>query len=362
MVSGKHPFSGFEIYERFQTLLSGFDERLIGQQAAKGKLAIHVAEFEADIARTPGTPRVLLLAGPTGSGKTELCRALAEMLNLPIAYVNAPELSHTSFMGQQITSVVASLLRNDDESMDEDAEPQEQLLRLMRQAIKNKSDANTPQRVRGIVVVDEIDKITFLPEEMRQGSQAQERHNLAVQSMLLPLFEGGRMRSSANLPGKQSVDLDTSAVLVIASGAFEDQRFKNAVRRRDESAVSFKHGHWKSLHHGDLISFGLMEELVGRIRTIIVLDRWMEADTRKLVRRFLEQGDWSLFGYRIDMDDSVLDIVSERANDMRLGARGAWILFETIKHHVFLGASGIEVNHKTHTIHLTNDYARANWS
>ncbi|MBF8271362.1 MAG: clpX [Magnetococcales bacterium] len=358
MVGQSHPFARQRTYRRFQELVVQFDEHLIGQRVAKEKLAIHVAEFEAGQVQKPGTPRVLLLIGPTGSGKTELCRSLADLLSLPIVFVNATELSHTSFQGQQIGSLVASLL-HDTQISDEDSDLDANLLKLA--VIEAMHQAPTLQQVRGIVVVDEIDKVTFLPEVDRRASQAQERHNLATQSMLLPLFEGGRMRVSGQGLGNSNRELDTSTLLVIASGSFGDERFIDVVRQRDSSAVTFQYGHWRGIHHGDLIRFGLMDELVGRIRTIIVLERWQEADTRRLVAKLLEDGAWHLFGYALRMDKDVLDRISEQANNLRLGARGAWIIFDRIKHHVFRGEPGIVVDHEAKTILLTREYGTTCW-
>ncbi|MBF0426275.1 MAG: AAA family ATPase [Magnetococcales bacterium] len=365
------PFYKNPIFLRYRVLVDELNERLIGQQFAKERLAIHVAEHEFGLFQKVGAPRVLLLVGPTGSGKTELCRSLAEVLGAKMTSVNASELSHTSFHGQQIANLVATLVvpneerkSEKDEKEDEEGIPNE--LRLLGKLLELQAASATAnsglRKARGVMVIDEIDKVTFLPEEERKASQAQERHNFALQSMLLPLFEGGKMRTSGHGGGESNLEIDTSELLVIASGAFEAQRFKDVVGSRDEGAVTFQHGHWGAIQHGDLIRFGFLEELVGRIRTIIPLERWSDAELQALLKKQVDNAEWRILGYRVVPEDSVLEKLAEHASNLRLGARGANVIFETIKHHVYAQIQGIEIDDQQRAIVLTQAYTDKHWT
>ncbi len=363
----EHPLRGHPVFDRYQVLLGQLQERIVGQQVAAEKLALHIAEFEHDQFQRPGVPRVLFLIGPTGVGKTEFCRALAELLGFPFLSVNAPELAPTSFRGQQIGSLLASLAAEKATAAEgtlaaagQGHAPDVLATRLLEQLSSQRTVASERTAIQAVLVIDEMDKITFLPEAQRG---AQERHNQAVQSMLLPVFEGGRIRSTgATSVGSDEIgEIDASSLLVVATGAFEGDRFKDVIERRDSAAASFSKGHWSSINHGDLIAFGLMPELVGRVATIAVLEQWRSPDIRKLIEKYLESGAWRILDHELLIEEDALEIISDAANAMKLGARGAWVLLGAIKHHVATTARGVKVDRAGGTITLSRAYAEEHW-
>lgn len=73
------------------------------------------------------------MIGPTGSGKTYLCRTLAKTLGVPFAIADATTLTEAGYVGEDVENV---------------------LLKLIQAA-----DFNIPLAEKGIIYIDEIDKI-----------------------------------------------------------------------------------------------------------------------------------------------------------------------------------------------------------
>ena len=74
----------------------------------------------------------ILLAGPTGSGKTLLAKTLAKMLNVPFCIVDATTLTEAGYVGEDVENII---------------------LRLLQAA-----NFDVAKAEQGIIYVDEIDK------------------------------------------------------------------------------------------------------------------------------------------------------------------------------------------------------------
>lgn len=91
------------------------DEYIIGQDEAKKAVAVALynryrrmqlpKKMQEDI-----TPKNMLMAGPTGVGKTEIARRLALIVNAPFVKVEATKFTEVGYVGRDVESMVRDLV------------------------------------------------------------------------------------------------------------------------------------------------------------------------------------------------------------------------------------------------------------
>lgn len=96
-------------------IVSLLDEYIIGQDEAKKAVAVALynryrrmqlpKKMQEDI-----TPKNLLMAGPTGVGKTEIARRLALIVNAPFVKVEATKFTEVGYVGRDVESMVRDLV------------------------------------------------------------------------------------------------------------------------------------------------------------------------------------------------------------------------------------------------------------
>ena len=263
----------------------------------------------------------ILLIGPTGSGKTLLAQTLARLLDVPFAIADATTLTEAGYVGEDVESIV---------------------LKLLQQA-----DNNPEKAERGIIYIDEIDKITRKSEN---PSITRDVSGEGVQQALLKLVEG----TIANVPpqggrkhpNQELIQVDTSKILFIVGGAFEglgdiiEQRteknvgigFSAAVKTSDEKdTISEK---FKKIEPEDLVKFGLIPEFVGRLPVIASLS---ELDEKALVQILTEpknalvkqfQRMFELEEVELQFRKDALTEIASLAIERKTGARGLRSILE----------------------------------
>jgi ATP-dependent Clp protease ATP-binding subunit ClpX len=297
------------------------DEWVIGQDRAKRILSVAVynhfkrTQLHSEVSDVELTKANIVLIGPPGTGKTHLARTLARLLDVPFTMADATPLTQAGYVGEDVESVIAKLLRA--------------------------ADNNVERAERGIVYIDELDKLAKRPGHDRDVSGE------GVQQGLLKILEGKkvvvRMGADKNGMGGEPVEIDTSGILFIGGGAFEGLR-RRIRERKDERrsgflatiAPSSESAPFHDVIPEDLYKFGLLPEFVGRFPVRVVLS---PLDENMLTRILTEPKDallkqyqrlFSMDGARLDCTQDGLRAVANQALSRGAGARGLRAVLEEL--------------------------------
>ncbi|MFO0929216.1 MAG: ATP-dependent protease ATPase subunit HslU [Gemmataceae bacterium] len=95
-------------------IVQQLDRYIVGQTAAKQAVAVAIRnrwrrqQLPAEL-RTDVTPKNIIMIGPTGVGKTEIARRLAQLVGAPFLKVEATKYTEVGYVGRDVESMIRDL-------------------------------------------------------------------------------------------------------------------------------------------------------------------------------------------------------------------------------------------------------------
>jgi ATP-dependent Clp protease ATP-binding subunit ClpX len=306
------------------------DRYVVGQERAKRSVAIAAYNHLKRCAQpTPAGKRLikksnLLLLGPTGSGKTHIARTLANCLEVPFTVTDATEYTEAGYYGKDVEVMVGELL--------------------------HRADQDVELAQRGIIFIDEIDKIARRSQGARTGAGARDIGGEGVQQSLLKMLEGREIFAPLNVTQHWNkhdfVVVDTQDILFIAAGTFSDLRPSEGPKPVGFGAAGAPGKETKDSVVGEkeLMDYGLLAEFLGRLPVRVQLDALGEDDLflimtgppDAVVREY--QALLQMDGVDLQFTDEALRMVARHCIRRRTGARSLRTIVEQVCHDIMFEA------------------------
>lgn len=213
-------------------IVAVLDEYIIGQNEAKKAVSVALynryrrmqlsKELQQEI-----TPKNLLMAGPTGVGKTEIARRLAKIVEAPFVKVEATKFTEVGYVGRDVESMVRDLVDVAVAMEEKDqmsrvrasatAEADKKLVRLLVPGIKKEKRQNNMQEMMSLLMSgqnfaegepeEEVDD-NVLNQRLSVKEQL-DRGLLENTDVTIEVEEAGKVNPMNDMMGQMGIDMNS---------------------------------------------------------------------------------------------------------------------------------------------------------
>lgn len=263
----------------------------------------------------------VIIAGPTGCGKTYMLRMLAKYLNIPFYVSDASSYTEAGYVGDDVENCVLGALRD--------------------------CNFNVQAAQHAIIVLDEFDKISRKGENM---SITRDVGGEGVQQSLLKLVEGTIVNVPPNggrkHPEQECIPVDTSNILFFGIGAFDG--LEHIIeKRKNKKSIGFNtiisdnnfeedEDILADITTEDLKKFGLIPELIGRFPLITHVKNLTEDELYQVLiepkNSIIKQYQKMMWIDNIDLtfEEDALRMIAKDASEKKTGARALRGVIDTV--------------------------------
>lgn len=186
-----------------QQVVAQLDRFIIGQVEAKKAVAVALrnrwrrAQITDAALQKEITPRNILMSGPTGVGKTEIARRLAQISSSPFIKVEATKFTEVGYVGRDVESMIKDLVKH----------AVNETKRMEAEKVRKKAEELAKQIVLTLLNVPDPEKIPHEVEDrdakykrqleyrekmlrkLERGEFDKKKVSISVKSNNLPVFE-----------------------------------------------------------------------------------------------------------------------------------------------------------------------------
>ena len=247
--------------------------------------------------KNPKNKQHILIAGPSGTGKTEMISIMCKELNIPFTKVVATDYTQEGFVGKSVDQMIESLI--------------------------NICNGDIKKAESGILVIDEIDKkspnISFATDTISSKAVLDSILKIANRDVI-------QVSLKANTPYEETIDFDTSNLTIVCLGAFAGILGNEKVIRpfgQPETKESVEFTKQLLIERG-----GMPPEFMGRFECFVATkpltkDNFIdiiknsEGSQLKLEKEFFQD-----LGITVEVEDSYIEEIADIALKKEVGARG----------------------------------------
>src|SRR5262245_28081392 len=151
-------------------IVAELDKYIVGQHAAKKAVAVAIRnrwrrQQLAPELRTDVTPKNIILIGPTGVGKTEIARRLAQLVGAPFIKVEATKFTEVGYVGRDVESIIRDLTEAGIGLVKQE----------MRAQVQAKAKERVTERLLDMLVPTPKSNSPWEPEQEKEDSEKRQR-------------------------------------------------------------------------------------------------------------------------------------------------------------------------------------------